>query len=185
MRAGVNKTARKSQNTCGKHQPGNGQRRQANAEGQHRRDHACHKRRAARAKAVDNRARHHIAHRGREVAHERDGGDQKGGARQIIRSSPDKPQKVHRVVGAPLQGLNKNQPDFRRRQAHCFAILREHTNSFIQKGMEGAGLLHPFARSIKRCCRLYASTPKNAPTMPTTMVATISTMGLIFLDSSQ
>ena len=31
----------------------------------------------------------------------------------------------------------------------------------------------------------YASTPKNAPTMPTAMVATISTMGLIFLDSSQ
>ena len=31
----------------------------------------------------------------------------------------------------------------------------------------------------------YASTPKNAPMMPTTMVATISTMGLIFLDSSQ
>ena len=108
MRAGVDKTTGKSQNTCGKHQPGNGQRRQANAEGQHCRDRACHKRRVARAKAVDDRARYHIAHRRRKIAHERDSSDQKGRSRQVIRRRADKPQKVHRVVGAPLQGLNKN-----------------------------------------------------------------------------
>ena len=65
--------------------------------------------------------------------HERNGGNQKGRAGQIIRGRTDKPQKVDRIVGAPLQGLNKNQPDLCRRQAHCFAILREHTNSFYTK----------------------------------------------------
>ena len=36
----------------------------------------------------------------------------------------------------------------------------------------------------KRSIR-YASTPKKAPMMPITIVTKISTMGLIFLDSSQ
>ena len=53
--------------------------------------------------------------------------------------------------------------------------------------MEGKGLLHPLSRLQRKSMKPgpYASTPKNAPTMPTAMVATISTMGLIFLDSSQ
>ena len=133
MRAGVDKTARKSQDTRGKHKPGDRQRRQPHAKRKHRRNHARHKRRPTRSKAIDDRARHHIAHRRHKIAHERNGGNQKGRASQIIRGRTDKPQKVDRVVGAPLQGLNKNQPDLCRRQAHFFAILREHTNSFYTK----------------------------------------------------
>ena len=71
----------------------------------------------------------------------------------------------------------------RRIASRSFANIR---TPLYKKGTEGIGRSIPYQVATKiYAAEPYASTPKNAPTMPTAMVATISTMGLIFLDSSQ